>query len=89
MTYVQCRHQWCWLCNEDYDSNHFNEGKCRGFQFFQPKNDYEIKQMMERKIKFNDLSSSQRQYNLKDNNDNIEQNNNINNNFDEYNKISL
>ena len=58
MTYVQCRHQWCLLCNEDYDSNHFNEGKCRRFQFFQSKNDYEIKQMMERKIKFNDLPYS-------------------------------
>ena len=64
ITCVQCGHQWCWLCNEKYNEGHFKDGKCRGFQFFQPKNDYEIKLMMEGKIKINDLSSSQRQYNI-------------------------
>ena len=64
ITCVQCGHQWCWLCNEKYNEGHFKDGKCRGFQFFQPKNDYEIKLVMEGKIKINDLSSSQRQYNI-------------------------
>ena len=64
ITCTKCRYQWCWLCNEEYKVNHFKEGKCRGFQFFQPKNDYEIKLVMEGKINFNELSSSQRQNNL-------------------------
>ena len=64
ITCTKCGYQWCWLCNEEYKVNHFKEGKCRGFQFFQPKNDYEIKLVMEGKINFNELSSSQRQNNL-------------------------
>ena len=64
ITCVKCGHQWCWLCNEKYDSNHFQNGKCKGFQFFQPKDNYEIKLMMEGKIKYNQLSESQRQLNI-------------------------
>ena len=54
--------------------NHFKGGKCKGFQFFQPQNDYEIKLMMEGKIKFNELSNSQRQ--IDDNFDNLNFNDN-------------
>ena len=43
ITCTKCGYQWCWLCNEEYKENHFNEGKCKGFQFYQPKNVYEIK----------------------------------------------
>jgi hypothetical protein len=42
--------------------NHFTGGKCKGFQFFQPKNEYEIKLMMEGKINYDELSQSQRQF---------------------------
>ena len=62
ITCTKCGYQWCWLCNEQYNENHFNEGKCKGFQFFQPKNDYDIKLAMEGKINANELSNSQRQF---------------------------
>ena len=64
ITCTKCGYQWCWLCNKEYNANHFNEGKCRGFQFFQPKNDYEIKLMMEGKININELTESQVQHNI-------------------------
>ena len=59
ITCSNCGHQWCWLCNEIYIAGHFNDGKCKGFQFFQPKNDYEIKLVMEGKIKRDELPGSQ------------------------------
>ena len=62
ITCTKCGYQWCWLCNEKYDTTHFTKGKCKGFQFFQPKNDYDIKLMMEGKINANELSQSQRQF---------------------------
>ena len=63
ITCAKCGYQWCWLCNKQYTIYHFNKGKCKGFQFFKPKNDYEIKLMMEGKINFDELSNSQRQLN--------------------------
>ena len=64
ITCTKCGYQWCWLCNEQYTKNHFNEGKCRGFQFFRPKNEYDIKLAMEGKINSNELSNSQRQFDI-------------------------
>ena len=61
ITCSKCGFQWCWLCNEEYNIGHYKEGKCRGFQFFQPKDDYDIKLMMEGKITTDKLSWSQRQ----------------------------
>ena len=98
ITCVQCRYEWCWLCNEKYNHDHFSSGKCKGFQFFQPKNDYEIKLMLEGKIKINDLAISQRQYNIDidniNDNDIIANNaannaaNNFANNAEDYDQIS-
>ena len=62
ITCTKCGYQWCWLCNGQYNENHFNEGKCKGFQFYQPKNDYDIKLAMEGKINADELSNSQRQF---------------------------
>ena len=62
ITCTKCGYQWCWLCNQEYNVNHFTGGKCKGFQFFQPKNEYEIKLMMEGKINYDELSQSQRQF---------------------------
>ena len=62
ITCAKCGHQWCWLCNGNYGPNHYNEGRCRGFQFFQPKNDNDIRRIMEGKLRHNELSGSQRQY---------------------------
>ena len=51
MICLECNYQWCWLCNEQYDYNHYISGKCKGFQFFQPKNENDIKLVFEGKIK--------------------------------------
>ena len=33
MTCSSCKYQWCWLCEEKYTYSHYENGKCRGFQF--------------------------------------------------------
>ena len=63
ITCAKCQYQWCWLCNEKYEIDHYDKGKCKGFQFFKPKNQYEIQLMMEGKINLDQLSESQRQFN--------------------------
>ena len=58
ITCSKCSYQWCWLCNGKYNPEHFNEGKCKEFQFFKPKNQNDIKLAFEGKIS---LNASQRQ----------------------------
>ena len=53
ITCSKCNYQWCWLCNGKYTTEHFREGKCRGFQFFKPKNENDIKLAFEGKINLN------------------------------------
>lgn len=36
--------------NQEYETGHFDSGKCKGLQFFKPKDDYEIKLAQEGKI---------------------------------------
>ena len=67
ITCTKCQYQWCWLCNQKYEIGHYSQGKCKGFQFFKPKNEYEIKLMMEGKINADELSGSQRQSDDDDN----------------------
>ena len=57
----KCNYQWCWLCNEEYTENHYNQGKCKGFQFFKPNDEYDIKLAFEGKI---ELRESQIQEDL-------------------------
>lgn len=33
MTCVECKFQWCWLCENEYSPGHFERGTCRGMQF--------------------------------------------------------
>ena len=33
MTCTSCKYQWCWLCEGAYTYGHYDNGKCRGFQF--------------------------------------------------------
>ena len=58
ITCSKCSYQWCWLCNGKYSEEHFNQGKCKGFQFFRPKDEEDIKLAFEGKI---ELRESQRQ----------------------------
>jgi hypothetical protein len=60
---TKCRYQWCWLCNEEYNVEHFRQGKCKGFQFYRPKNEKEIQLAFEGKIILNE---SQRQSDIND-----------------------
>ena len=58
ITCSKCKFQWCWLCNGEYTSGHYNQGKCKGFQFFFFFYENEIKLAFEGKI---ELRESQRQ----------------------------
>ena len=42
MTCVSCQYQWCWLCEGKYTYGHYNEGKCKGYQFIKADNLEEI-----------------------------------------------
>ena len=33
MTCVNCKYQWCWLCEGQYIYGHYDSGKCKGHQF--------------------------------------------------------
>jgi hypothetical protein len=61
ITCSECNYQWCWLCDGQYNYNHYLEGKCRGFQFFNPKNENDIKLLFEGKII---LKESERQLDI-------------------------
>ena len=74
ITCSKCSYQWCWLCNGKYNPEHFLEGKCKGYQFFKPKNEEDIKLALEGKI---ELSLSQRQID-QPYEENLNDNNNIN-----------
>ena len=47
MTCIECRFQWCWLCQKPMTLNHFNEGSCYGLQFYEEKDQNRIKQKLE------------------------------------------
>ena len=47
MTCVECKFQWCWLCQKPYNSNHFYEGSCNGLQFYKETDENKIKQKLE------------------------------------------
>ena len=64
ITCSKCNYQWCWLCNGKFTTEHFREGKCRGFQFFKPKDENDIKLAFEGKI---NLNQSQRQQDIEEN----------------------
>ena len=33
MTCINCKYQWCWLCEGEYKYGHYDSGKCQGQQF--------------------------------------------------------
>ena len=58
ITCAKCNYQWCWLCNQKYTEDHYRKGKCKGFQFYKPKNEGDINMAFQGKIR---LRASQRQ----------------------------
>ena len=42
MTCVNCKYQWCWLCEGPYQYGHYDSGKCEGHQFTKADNLDEI-----------------------------------------------
>ena len=38
MTCSNCKFQWCWLCEGEYNYGHYDQGKCKGFQFSRANN---------------------------------------------------
>ena len=57
MVCTKCQYQWCWLCNGKYNEFHFKKGKCKGLQYFRPKDEYEINLAFEGKIDLNEIQS--------------------------------
>ena len=51
MTCVECKYQWCWLCQKKYDYNHYNYGSCKGLQFLKETDEEKIKKMLEENAK--------------------------------------
>ena len=51
MTCVECKFQWCWLCQKKYSSNHYSIGSCKGLQFEKEQNEEKIKQMLQDNLK--------------------------------------
>ena len=70
----KCNYQWCWLCNKQYTVEHYTKGKCKGFQFYKPKNENDIKLAFEGKVK---LRESQRQEDVNYPNEMIDNFNNL------------
>ena len=51
MTCVECKFQWCWLCQKEYKSGHYLAGSCKGLQFSKEQDEEKIKKMLENNLK--------------------------------------
>jgi uncharacterized protein with PQ loop repeat len=51
MTCVQCKFQWCWLCQKECLIGHFSSGSCKGCQFLSETNQEKIKTLLEENTK--------------------------------------
>ena len=51
MTCVECKFQWCWLCQKKYSSDHYTTGSCKGLQFEKEQDEEKIKRMLEANLK--------------------------------------
>ena len=46
MKCTECKYEWCWLCEQQYNYDHYKNGSCNGLQFFKAKNEEEIKKVL-------------------------------------------
>ena len=51
MTCVECKFQWCWLCQKEYKYGHYDNGSCKGLQFNTENDENKIKRMLEDNLK--------------------------------------
>ena len=51
MTCVECKFQWCWLCQKEYKYGHYDNGSCKGLQFNKEQDEEKIKKMLEDNLK--------------------------------------
>ena len=51
MTCVECKFQWCWLCQKKYSYNHYSVGSCKGLQFEKEQDEEKIRKMLEANLK--------------------------------------
>ena len=51
MTCVECKFQWCWLCQKKYSAGHYNTGSCKGLQFEKEQDEEKIRKMLEANLK--------------------------------------
>ena len=46
MKCAECKYQWCWLCEQQYNYDHYKSGSCNGLQFFKAKDEEHIKKVL-------------------------------------------
>ena len=51
MTCVECKFQWCWLCEKRYTYGHFDKGSCTGLQFYKEDNQEKVKEKLKQNLK--------------------------------------
>jgi hypothetical protein len=46
MKCAECKYEWCWLCEQHYNYDHYKSGVCDGLQFFQAQSEEQIKKVL-------------------------------------------
>ena len=50
MTCVECKFQWCWLCQKEYKYGHYDYGSCKGLQFEKEQDEEKIQKMLKKNL---------------------------------------
>ena len=57
MTCVQCKFQWCWLCQKECLLGHYSSGSCKGLHFKEEVDEEKTKILLENNLKDNEPPS--------------------------------